>query len=275
MRAAALVKSPGRPVALPQQYAPQLLEPIPRATGRDALGIAAGPLPFFGEDVWQAWELAWLDSAARPQVAAGRFTLPCTTPHLIESKSLKLYLYSLHQTVFESPAALRQTLQADMAAVAGGPVAVEIIDLAAPALQPQQPPGVCIDAQAPPLTPGTRPADADLLRSTGPDGRQVLYSHLLRCLCPVTAQPDWATVVVSLQGGSLAADSLLAYLGSFRRQREFHEQCAERIYLDIMRVCQPAALSVQALYTRRGGLDITPWRSSRPQPAPRLRSMRQ
>lgn len=261
----------GKSTPVPAHYAPELLDPIPREPARSLLGISA-ELPFHGEDVWHAWELSWLQQS-QPQAAVARLVLSCDTPNLIESKSLKLYLASLNHASFDSRAELQSVLQTDLGKAAGGPVAVEILSLDSSQLHTSTPPGDCIDALAgQALAPAPR---AEMLAvETGADA-QVLYSHLLRSLCPVTAQPDWATVIVSCEGARLEPASLLSYILSFRNHQEFHEQCVERMFTDIQLACAPRRLSVQALYTRRGGLDINPFRATDAMPAPRLRTARQ
>ena len=263
----------GQNTAVPQRYAPEVLDPIARQLGRDALGLGEAALPFHGEDVWNAWELGWLDANGAPRAGVARLVLPCTSPNLIESKSLKLYLHSLNQSRFKTAGELEATLVTDLSAVAGAGIAVEVLSLDSPLLGPTALPGVCIDLL--PCSEFAEAPSADSLRGSQGEGEQVLHSHLLRSLCPITAQPDWATVIVRCSGQQLAPESLLDYINGFRQHQEFHEQCVERMYCDIQRACNPTNLTVQALYTRRGGLDINPFRSSEAVAAPRLRSIRQ
>ena len=263
----------GQNTAIPQHYAPEVLDPIPRQLGRDALGLDKTSLPFHGEDVWNAWELAWLDENGAAHAGVARLVLPCSSPNLIESKSLKLYLHSLNQSRFKTAKELEATLVTDLSAVAGAGVAVEVLSLESPLLGPTALPGDCIDNL--PCSEFADKPNADLLRVSEGEGEQVLHSHLLRSLCPITAQPDWATVIVRCSGAHLVPESLLDYINGYRQHQEFHEQCVERMYCDIQHACNPTALSVQALYTRRGGLDINPFRSSEAVVAPRLRSIRQ
>jgi 7-cyano-7-deazaguanine reductase len=262
----------GQNAAIPGQYAPEVLDGIPRQLGRDSLGLEAA-LPFFGEDVWHAWELAWLDQQACAQVGVARLSFAASSPRLVESKSLKLYLNSLNQHRFACAADLQTTLIADLSAVAGTDVQVEVLSLDSPLLMPTTMHGECIDSWPRGVSVGE--PDAGVLKSEAGQGEQVLYSHLLRSLCPITAQPDWATVIVRCSGRQLVPSSLLDYINGFREHQEFHEQCVERMYRDILQACEPEKLSVQALYTRRGGLDINPFRSSEAHAAPRLRSLRQ
>jgi 7-cyano-7-deazaguanine reductase len=261
----------GKNTRVPERYAPELLDPIPRQQARIELGFGAS-LPFRGEDVWHAWELAWLQQG-QPRTAVARLVLPCESPNIIESKSLKLYLASLNHTSFASNAELQALLQSDLSATAGAAVSVEILPLDAATLQPGQLPGECIDELA--VTASAPAPSADILQAQAGAGTQVLYSHLLRSLCPVTAQPDWASVIVTCEGAGVSPASLLAYLVSFRNHQEFHEQCVERMFRDIQQACAPGQLSVQALYTRRGGLDINPFRATDAAPAPRRRTLRQ
>jgi 7-cyano-7-deazaguanine reductase len=261
----------GKATPTPERYAPELLDPIPREPGRSVLGMA-GVLPFHGEDVWHAWELSWLEHGL-PRAAVARLVLSCDTPNLIESKSLKLYLASLNHTNFASRAELQSVLETDLGKAAGGPVNVEILSLDSAELQASTPPGDCIDSLT--MEPQASAPSAEVLAVEPGTNGQVLYSHLLRSLCPVTAQPDWATVIVSCEGARLQPASLLAYILSFRNHQEFHEQCVERMFRDIQMACAPQRLSVQALYTRRGGLDINPFRATEVMAAPRLRTARQ
>lgn len=248
----------GKHTDYPQQYAPELLCPIPRRESRLALGIETETLPFFGEDIWNAYEVSWLDQRGKPVVAQATFRVPAESPAIIESKSLKLYLNSLNQTRLESREELHQYLQRDLSGAAGAPVNVIINDVAAGALT--ELPGQCldsleIDVEGYEVNPG-------YLRVSGPEVEEQLHSHLLRSLCPVTGQPDWASIQVAYKGPAIDHAGLLQYLISYRQHQGFHEQCVEQIYMDIRRRCQPQSLMVKARYLRRGGLDINPCRSS-------------
>jgi 7-cyano-7-deazaguanine reductase len=263
----------GKATSIPEHYSPQVLFPIPRQQARAQLGLGAEALPFRGEDVWRAWEVSWLGPRGVPESRVGRFKLDCTSPNLIESKSLKLYLNSLNQTQYESHDHVLEVLQEDLSLVAGAAVQVELLALDSESLKIGPMPGVPVDD----LTPGgsREKPDAGLLRTLPQPVEEVLHSHLLRSLCPVTAQPDWASVIVRYRGNKILPQSLLAYILSYRRHQEFHEQCVERIFCDLQAACQPTRLSVQALFTRRGGLDINPFRSTEPGGAESLRSARQ
>lgn len=264
----------GRQVDYTDVYAPQLLQPIPRQQGRTALGLESASLDFHGEDVWHAYELSWLNPGGRPRVAAARLVIPAFSPNLVESKSLKLYLNSVNNTVFPDDSALKRTLVGDISRSVGADVELELLSCDDPSLAGVQTPGECIDGAA--FTAPVGEPSASLLRAIpGNTVTQVLHSHLLRSLCPVTAQPDWATLIVECTGSALDQASLLQYVVAFRRHQEFHEQCVERIFCDIRAALSPEALSVHALYTRRGGLDICPWRSTEDAAAPRFRLNRQ
>lgn len=252
----------GRAVEHQPDYAPDLLMPIPRAGTRAALGLDAS-LPFVGSDRWTGYELSWLEPGGKPRIAVLRLIVPADSPNLIESKSLKLYLNSYARLRCASALALRAQLQADLSAAAGAEVAAELIEAAHFAsLQPGDLPGECIDAQ--PLTIEAAVAvDPGLLQfETGTLVEEALVSHLLKSNCPVTGQPDWASVWIRYRGARIDRASLLRYLLSYREVREFHEQCVERIWLDLWRCVRPEFLAVEARYTRRGGLDINPYRAS-------------
>ncbi len=251
----------GRNTPVLEQYAPEILYPISRSDARDTLGIRE-PAPFHGADTWHAYELSWLDSGGKPVARVGRFEVPADTPNIVESKSFKLYLNSLNNTRFGSDEELRRTLCADIGSAAGGEVTLELFAVEDPALAGSRLPGECLD-DATVAAPGCEP-DRALLEVPGGGGDHCCHSHLLRSLCPVTGQPDWASVLLRWRGPALQRESLLRYLLAYRNHQEFHEQCVERIFSDLSQVLAPESLFVQAFYTRRGGLDINPWRSSDP-----------
>jgi 7-cyano-7-deazaguanine reductase len=258
----------GRTTAYPDRYDPSLLFPIPRAGKRAEIGID-GALPFRGEDLWNAYELSWLDGRGKPQVAIATFRVPAISPNIIESKSFKLYLNGFAGERLDV-ATLEQHLQRDLSAAAGAPVAVELVpspQFDALRMQPLE--GRCIDALELDIDSYGPPRPECL--ATASDGATVtetLVSHLLKSNCPVTGQPDWASVQIAYTGARIDPAGLLRYLVSFREHDEFHEQCVERIFVDLQRRCAPLRLSVYARYTRRGGLDINPWRSSDADAAP-------
>ncbi|MBS0542248.1 MAG: NADPH-dependent 7-cyano-7-deazaguanine reductase QueF [Proteobacteria bacterium] len=253
----------GRPVAYRDTYAPELLFPIERQLKRSELGLRAEALPFVGEDLWNAYELSWLDRRGKPVAALGQFRVPASTPRLVESKSLKLYLNSFNQERFSSVATVRQTIVRDLSAAAGGDVAVDIIPLLQrPQRAAAYPDGFCLDALE--IAVDTyQPEPAFLHAATGgADVCETLYSHLLKSNCLVTGQPDWGMLVVRYRGRAIDREGLLRYIVSFREHNEFHEQCVERVFCDILARCRPAELAVWARYTRRGGLDINPFRAT-------------
>lgn len=253
----------GKSSAYVATYSPEQLFPIPRAPKWAELGLTAETLPYGGVDIWNCYELSWLLPSGKPVVAIGEFSIPADSPNIIESKSFKLYLNSLNQSVFESRQALVDVMARDLSAAAGKPVGVRLRTLDEVAEEGiAELDGLCIDDLDVTIEDYDSPRP-ELLRSDS--GRQVeerVYSHLLKSNCPVTGQPDWGTVVIEYRGAALDHGSLLAYLVSFRQHADFHEQCVERIFLDLQRVLRPDRLSVHARYVRRGGLDINPYRST-------------
>ena len=217
----------GREVAYPAQYDPGLLFPIPRAAARAEIGLVEDVLPFTGDDRWHAYELGWLDLRGKPCVATATLHVPASSPNLVESKSLKLYLNSLNAARFADDEAVRARIAADLSACAGASVQVAFLR-----------------------------SDAATVAS------EMLLSALLKSNCPVTGQPDWASVSIRYQGPRIDRAGLLRYLVSYRDHAEFHEQCVERIFLDLLRHCGCRQLEVEARYTRRGGLDINPRRAT-------------
>ncbi|WDN19349.1 NADPH-dependent 7-cyano-7-deazaguanine reductase QueF [Xanthomonas oryzae] len=252
----------GREVAYPSGYDPSLLFPIPRAAGREAIGLT-GALPFTGRDRWHAYELSWLDAHGKPCVATATLHVPHDSPALIESKSL-LYLNSLNATRFNSAEAVRTRIVTDLSTRAGADVSVEFglppIDGVGD--------GESIDALDVSIDDYGPPNAAYLTAQAQPVVEEVLTSALLKSNCPVTGQPDWASVTLHYRGAPIEREGLLRYLVSFRDHAEFHEQCVERIFHDVLLRCAPEWLVVEARYTRRGGLDINPLRSSLSVPAP-------
>ncbi|CAK16423.1 NADPH-dependent 7-cyano-7-deazaguanine reductase QueF [Pseudomonas entomophila] len=257
-------------------YTPSLLFPIPRLAKWAELGVSGDALPWQGVDYWNCFELSWLLPSGKPVVAIGEFAIPCDSPNIIESKSFKLYLNSLNQTKFESVAQLQACLAKDLSAAAGKVVAVKVSTLADVEAQGVTTlPGQCIDALDVTIDNYEQPQPELLRCSTERVVEETVHSHLLKSNCPVTGQPDWGSVVVEYKGRALDHASLLTYLISFRQHADFHEQCVERIYLDLKKLLQPEYLTVYARYVRRGGLDINPYRSTRAISPENLRLVRQ
>jgi 7-cyano-7-deazaguanine reductase len=272
----------GKVATYVDRYDAALLYPLPRAAQRALIGVAERPV-FLGADLWTAYELSWLNTRGKPQVALGRFVVPCESTHLVESKSLKLYLNSFNNTVFADIDAVRQTLQKDLSeavwrsGVVQSSVGVQLLtpeqyakekiaemdglsldrlDLDCSHYQPA-PELLCTASNEAPVT-------------------ETLYSNLLKSNCLVTGQPDWGSVSISYSGPQIDQAGLLQYIVSFRNHNEFHEHCVERMFMDIWTRCQPTKLTVYARYTRRGGVDINPWRSSHAQSLPsQVRTARQ
>lgn len=227
------------------------------------LGLTAETLPYQGVDLWNCYELSWLLPSGKPVVAIGEFEIPADSPNIIESKSFKLYLNSLNQSVFESRDALLEVMTGDLSAAAGKPVRVRLRTLdEVTADGVATLPGRCIDELDVAIQDYDHPRPELLACDAGRVVEESLHSHLLKSNCPVTGQPDWGSVVVEYRGAALLPESLLAYLVSFRQHADFHEQCVERIFLDLQRLLRPEKLTVYARYVRRGGLDINPYRST-------------
>jgi 7-cyano-7-deazaguanine reductase len=257
----------GRVVGYDANYDPGLLFPIPRQDGRQRLGLDNARLPFTGVDVWNAYELSWLDPAGKPQVAWGEFRFAATTPAIVESKSFKLYLNSLNQHCFADVTAVADTLRCDLSSCVGDGVEVELhLPTSWEQFPPQPPDGQCLD-DLPVNIDRYEPAPEFLrITSAGKIVSRKLFSRLLRSRCPVTGQPDWGTVQIAYSGAEIDESGLLAYIVSFRQHQDFHEHCVERMFVDIQARCAPQQLSVYARYLRRGGLDINPYRSTDPRP---------
>lgn len=249
----------GKGTVYVNRYDPQILYPIERDINWKRQNIDRSSLPFRGVDIWNAYEVSWLNDKGKPVVALAEFRIPSTSTHIVESKSFKLYLNSFNLTRFADAKQVVDHLKNDLSRAAGGDVEV-IITYPQDHAEIGQLSGRCIDA-----------LDVDIehyeptpaLLTVGDDNvSESLVSHLLKSNCPVTGQPDWASVQISYQGPKINEQGLLSYLISYREHGDFHEQCVETIFMDIWNRCRPQKLSVYARYVRRGGLDINPYRSS-------------
>jgi 7-cyano-7-deazaguanine reductase len=252
----------GKSVEYSGSYDPGLLFPIARAGKRAELGIGE-TLPFLGVDIWNAYELSWLDARGKPRVALAEFRVPAASPNIIESKSFKLYLNSYMQTRIPDTDTLRMQLATDLSAVAGAPVTVVLgTPTSKQSAMIENLEGEVIDDLPFEISHYGPPHPEFLYANPDTQVEESLVSHLFKSNCPVTGQPDWASVQIHYTGPRLGRDGLLRYLVSYREHADFHEHCVERIFQDILAQCAPSRLSVYARYTRRGGLDINPFRTT-------------
>jgi len=264
----------GRATPYPDQYSPGLLYGIPRSTHREALGIGAR-LPFHGVDIWNAWELTWLDPQGMPRYATAEIRVPADSPNLIESKSLKLYLNSFAMTAFASGDDVAESIEQELSDCAGADVEVALRRASTTeGARIAELPGESLDSlrvrcDSVTVDPQSLRAAADEVVS------ETLHTHLLRSLCPVTKQPDTGSVLVAYRGPRIDREGLLKYIVSYRQHEDFHESCVERMFVDIAGRCSPERLTVYARYQRRGGIDINPFRSNHEDDAPNLRLWRQ
>jgi 7-cyano-7-deazaguanine reductase len=272
----------GKPAAYRDQYDPSLLFPISRLPKRAELGLH-GAMPFFGADLWSAFELSWLTPRGKPQVAIAHVTVPCETPNIVESKSFKLYINSFSNSRFAGPEEVQERLRTDISELVwrGAPTQASVgVRMLLPEVFDREPvqemDGVNLDRLDIECT-HYLPAP-ELLTAAFDEQpvQEVLTSHLLKSNCLVTGQPDWGSVQIRYSGPQIDQGALLRYLVSFRNHNEFHEQCVERIFMDLWQRCKPVKLAVYARYTRRGGLDINPFRTSHPLAMPaNVRTARQ
>lgn len=247
----------GKFTEYPSQYDPSLLFPIARSEGRNAAGIQQ-PLPFTGFDNWTGYEVSWLDLNGKPIVAIGYFGFAFDSDNIIESKSFKLYLNSFNMSSFASQATVAAMMEKDLSNASGSPVSVQLLPLDH-ATHNVKPWNIdCLDEL--PLTASSEKPDMGLIELGTKTVKAKWQTHLFRSLCPVTAQPDWASVRIEYQGTEIEPESLLAYLISYRTHQGFHEQCVEQIFCDLINVANPNQLLVEARFMRRGGLDINPVR---------------
>lgn len=263
----------------PNAYSPEILFPIPRSENRQTLGLAdSTKLPFFGVDIWNAYEISWLGLTGKPEVAIAQIQTPAESPFIFESKSLKLYLNSLNHSRFTSIEEVQSIIAEDLSKAAGAKVSVK---LSGPELWPKlkfkEFEGKLLDRLNLEIDPNLGP-DKSWLSAKEDESpvEETLISNLLRSNCPVTGQPDWASVQIHYVGPEINEEGLLRYLIAFRQHQEFHEHCVEKIFCDIKAMCKPSKLSVYARYTRRGGIDINPFRTDFNAPWPEnIRQARQ
>ncbi|OBX47399.1 NADPH-dependent 7-cyano-7-deazaguanine reductase QueF [Haemophilus haemolyticus] len=253
----------GQKTEYASQYDRTLLQPVPRALNRDGLGITQNQPFTIGADIWTAYEISWLNEKGLPQVAIADIYLDYQSQNLIESKSFKLYLNSFNQSKFADFNAVQQIMQRDLSECAQGDVKVQLNSVAVYDSQKiDHLQGNCIDEQDIEIT--SYEFNADWLKDCVSDEivEEKLVSHLLKSNCLITNQPDWGTLHIHYVGKKINHEKLLRYVVSFRQHNEFHEQCVERIFCDLMHYAKPEKLTVYARYTRRGGLDINPFRSN-------------
>jgi len=266
----------GRAIPFPEQYSPELLFEVSREEQRQRLGLGAD-LPFHGTDVWNAWELSWLDHDGKPRCAAAEIRVPADSANIIESKSLKLYLNCFAMTHYATQDDVRETIEQDLSDCAGADVEVVLQGSGdAESTRIVRPPGDSLDAARIKCEFQGAEPDAALLQADPADTvAEELHSDLLRSLCPVTSQPDLGSVLVSYTGPRIDREGLLRYIVSYRQHEDFHESCVEKMFIDILARCRPEQLTVYARYNRRGGIDINPFRTNFEDEATNIRLWRQ
>jgi 7-cyano-7-deazaguanine reductase len=247
-------------------YNADLLFSIPRASKRMEVGIDPDYLPFTGYDIWNHYEVSWLNSKGKPIVATAELIYGCQSHNIVESKSLKLYFNSLNNTQFDSVGEVEKLIQSDLSVCVQSDVSVAIRQLGETQPVPKQDSfiGQCIDGLD--ISCSIYSVEPSFLTVSSEEVDEILYSDLLKSNCLVTYQPDWGSIWLQYQGYKINREGLLRYIVSFRNHNEFHEQCIERIFVDILTHCNPKSLTVYGRYTRRGGLDINPYRSTERQP---------
>nr|WP_230197092.1 NADPH-dependent 7-cyano-7-deazaguanine reductase QueF [secondary endosymbiont of Heteropsylla cubana] len=253
----------GKKTSYIQKYSPALLKGIPRNLNYNKLDLSRDKQFFHGKDIWTLYELSWLNKNGIPQIAIGDVQFNCKNKNIAESKSVKLYLNSFNQSIFNDWNEVKYIIKNDLSKISKGNVDValyKIEELEKKAIGTLL--GFCIDDQDI-IIRNFEFNNKYLLHSTRDVlVEETLVSHILKSNCLITNQPDWGSVQIKYSGKKIDHAALLRYLVSFRQHNEFHEQCVERIFHDIMQYCNPKKLSVYARYTRRGGIDINPWRSN-------------
>jgi 7-cyano-7-deazaguanine reductase len=270
-----LKESPlGQSTVYIETYSPDLLFPIPRTLARDKTGIHAN-LPFQGIDLWNGYEISWLNLNGKPEIAMAEFSFPCTSPNVIESKSFKLYLNSFNQSHFESINHVQDIIQNDLSQAADSTITVDLFPLSHLKKQTlEEFTGICLDTLD--VKTDVYEMNKDFLTTNSNKFvEEVLYTNLLKSNCLATGQPDWGSVLIHYVGSKIDQEGLLKYFISFRRHAGFAEHCVEQIFCDILTECSPEQLTVYGRYTRRGGLDINPFRTNVEKSPVNIRQFRQ
>lgn len=263
----------GKPTEYIQTYTPELLYPIPRSLARDKTNVPY-ELPFSGIDMWTGYELSWLNSKGKPEIAIIELLIPCTSPNIVEHKSVKLYFNSFNQTTFHSHEEIKSTIETDLQRVIQAPISVHLYRLSpVKSIATEEFSGVCLDLLD--IGINTYEVNPEFLKVSHVQAQESLFSNLLKSNCLATGQPDWGSVLIHYEGPKIDHEGLLKYIISFRNHAGFAEHCIEEIYCDILRHCRPTKLTVYGRYTRRGGLDINPFRSNFEQPPKNRRHIRQ
>lgn len=263
----------GKKTVYPDTYSPDWLDPIPRKLARNKIDIS-GNIPFEGIDIWNGYELSWLNGKGKPEISLGVFQFDCRSDNVIESKSFKLYLNSLNQTVFNSFNDVQKTLEKDLTDASNGSVSVTLYSPTdKKIIHTGDFSGTCLDQLD--IQTDTYHVHPKFLKTHPHIIKESLYSNLLKSNCLATGQPDWGSVLIHYQGKQIDHEGLLKYIISLRNHSGFAEHCVEQIYCDLMRECQPEKLTVYARYTRRGGLDINPFRSNFEKSPDNTRQIRQ
>ena len=261
--------------AYPEKYSPEILFPISRKESREKIGIK-NQMPFNGLDIWNAWEFSWLGKNGIPRVGKITIKIPADSENIVESKSLKLYLSSFTMVQHNSLSELTQLIKNDLDVITQSSIRIDIeTNVNAGSLNPKPLPGLCIDKKLKEFSEKKSP-EPQLLRVCGKKNiNEILHSHLLKSNCPITNQPDTGSLLIQYQGKQIESSTLLRYILSFRQHNDFHESCVEKIFVDIKEFCKTESLAVQAFYSRRGGIDINPFRSDAKIKAADIRTWRQ
>jgi len=269
-----LKESPlGQSTVYVETYSPEQLFPIPRTLARDKLSFGTD-FPFSGVDIWNGYEISWLNLKGKPEIAIAEYTFPCTSPNVIESKSFKLYLNSFNQSRFETYEEVKNIMQKDLSRAAGADISVILFPVSQlKSHMLEEFPGKCLDILD--IETDTYEVNTNFLVTSHETVTEILYTNLLKSNCLATGQPDWGSVYIHYTGPQINHEGLLKYIISFRRHAGFAEHCVEEIYHDILMRCNPERLTVYGRYTRRGGLDINPFRSNFEEATTNIRQFRQ
>src|ERR1700733_6136726 len=251
----------GKSTVYIEDYSPGLLFPVPRTMARNKIGLSGERLPFNGVDIWNGFELSWLNLKGKPEVALGEFQFPCSSPNIVESKSFKLYLNSFNQTFFSSMESVRDAIENDLSFAIAEPARVFLYPLTTKKINRLGTfSGICLDNLD--IDVDIYDVNPELLKAAGLHTNEEVYSNLLKSNCLATGQPDWGSVLIRYSGPKIDHAGLLKYIISYRRHTGFAEHCVEQMFCDILTQCRPTKLTVYARYTKRGGLDINPFRSN-------------
>lgn len=250
----------GQKSAYPKNYDPKQLFAVERSLQRKSMGLDCSAMSH-GLDQWVAYELSWLDSFGKPKKAIAQFLVPSSSLFLAESKSVKLYLNSLNFEKFAHENEVKKLIEKDLFAICQAEIKVELNPPQLESTQNTLADYFCLDDL--PVQISSYQREPRFLAKVKKEEQthEKLCSHLFKSHCLVTGQPDWGSIFIEYSGAKINHEGLLRYLVSYNQHVGFSENCIEQIFCDLWALGLDK-LMVFGRFTRRGGIEINPYRAS-------------